>query len=60
MNELGMCDCTVDSDAGTGDFSLVMRTLHVWTHANAITQVSGYGCRMGLNYFLAKLKLRNC
>jgi len=25
----GTCDCTVDSDVGTGDFSLVLGILHV-------------------------------
>ena len=26
---LGMCDCTVNSNAGMGDFSLVLGSLHV-------------------------------
>ena len=30
----GMCDCTVHSDVGTNDFSLVLRTLHVYGHAH--------------------------
>ena len=28
----GMCDCTVDSDVGRGDFSLVQGILHVCGH----------------------------
>ena len=39
----GMCDCTVDIDVGTGDFSLVLGILHVWTRARAIARVSGLG-----------------
>ena len=30
----GMCDCSVDSDAGMGDFSLVLEILHVCGHAD--------------------------
>ena len=35
-----MCDCTVDSDVGTGDFSLVPRILHVCGHAHVQLHVS--------------------
>ena len=31
---LGMCDCTVDNDVGTGDFSLVLEILHVRSHVS--------------------------
>ena len=40
---LRICDCTVDSDVGTGDFLLMLRILHVWTQALVITHVSGHG-----------------
>ena len=30
----GMCDCTVDIDVGTGDFSLVLGILHVCAHVH--------------------------
>ena len=36
----GMCDCTVHSDVGTGNVSLVLWILHVWTRARAIAHVS--------------------
>ena len=29
----GICDCTVDSDVGIGNFSLVLGILHVCGHA---------------------------
>ena len=41
----GMCDCTVDSDVGTGNFSLVLGILHVYGHAHVRLHVSlGMGC----------------
>ena len=36
----GMCDCTVYSDAGTGDFSLVLGILQVWGHGRVQSHVS--------------------
>ena len=30
----GMCDCTIHSDVGTGDFSLMLEILHVSGHAH--------------------------
>jgi len=48
-SQLRMCDCTVDSDVGRGDFSLVLGILQtcghvdVWTCARAIARVSGHG-----------------
>ena len=36
----GMCDCTVDSDVGTGDFLLVLGILHVCGHAHVRSHVS--------------------
>ena len=41
----GMCDCKVNSDVGTGDFSLVLGILQVcrWTRARAIARVSWHG-----------------
>ena len=30
----GMCDCTVHSDVGTVDFSLVLGTLHMCRHVH--------------------------
>ena len=35
----GMCDCTVDSDVGTGDFSLVLGILHVCGHSRMRSHV---------------------
>ena len=35
----GMCDCTVDSDVGNGDFSLVLGILHVYGHAHVRSYV---------------------
>ena len=41
---LHMCHCTVDSDVGTGDFSLSTRAIaRVWTRRSAIARVSGHG-----------------
>ena len=34
-----MCDCTVDSDVGTGDFSLVLGILHVYGQAHVRSHV---------------------
>ena len=43
----GMCDCTVDSDVGTGDFSLVPGILHVCGHAHVRSHVSlGLDCTL--------------
>ena len=40
----GMCDCTVDSDTQTGEFSLMLGILHVCrTRACTIARVSGHG-----------------
>ena len=36
----GMCDCTADSDVGTGDFSLMPGILHVCGHADVRSHVS--------------------
>ena len=36
----GMCDSTVDSDVGTGDFSLMLEILHVCGHAQVRSHVS--------------------
>ena len=36
----GMCDCMVDSDVGTDDFSLVPGSLHVCGHARVRSHVS--------------------
>ena len=42
-----MCDCTVDTDVGTGEFSLVLGTLHVCGHAHVRSQVSpGMDCSL--------------
>ena len=35
----GMCDCTVDSDVGTGDFLLVLGLLHVCGYAHVRSHV---------------------
>ena len=35
----GMCDCTVSSNAGTGDFSLVLGVLYVCGHAHVRSHV---------------------
>ena len=37
---LGMCDCTTDSDAGTGHFSLALAILHMCGHAYVRSHVS--------------------
>ena len=40
-----MCNCTVDSEVGTGDFSLVLEILHVCGHAQVRSNVSpGMNC----------------
>ena len=39
----GVCNCTVDRDVGTADFSLVPWILHVWARICAIAHVSGHG-----------------
>ena len=40
----GMCDCTVVSDVGKGDISLVQGDFAcVWTRAHAIAQVKRHG-----------------
>ena len=36
----GMCNCSVDSDAGTGDFSLVLWILHVCGRVHMQSHVS--------------------
>ena len=36
----GMHDCTVDSDVGTGDFSLVLGILRMCGHAHVQSHVS--------------------
>ena len=36
----GMCDCTVDIDVGTGDFSLVLGIFHVRGHEHMRSFVS--------------------
>ena len=36
----GICDCTVKSDVGSGDFSLMLGILHVWEHAHVRSHVS--------------------
>ena len=36
----GMCDCTVDSDVGTNDFSLVLRIFNVCGHAHVRSCIS--------------------
>ena len=41
----GMCACTVDSDVGTGDFSLVLGILHVCGLAHVRSHVS-----LGMNW----------
>ena len=46
----GMCNCTVDSDVGTGDFSNVQRILHVCGHAHVRLHVpQGMDCSLQLN-----------
>ena len=42
-----MCDCTVDTDVGTGEFSLVLGTLDVCGHAHVRSHVSpGMDCSL--------------
>ena len=41
----GMCDCTIDSDVGTGNFSLVVGILQVCGHAHVRSHVS-----LGMNW----------
>ena len=36
----GTCDCTLDSDVGTGDFSLVFGILHLCGHVHMRSYVS--------------------
>ena len=36
---LGMCECTVDSDVGTCDFSLVLQILHVCGYVHVRSHV---------------------
>ena len=36
----GICDCTVDNDVGTCDFSLILRILHVFGHMHMRSHVS--------------------
>ena len=44
----GMCNCTVDSDLDTDDFSLVLGTLHVCGHAHVRSHLSpGMDCYQG-------------
>ena len=41
----GICDCTVDTDIGTGDFSLVLGILYVCGHVHVRSHVSpGMDC----------------
>ena len=41
----GMCDCMVDSDVGTGEFSLVLGILHVCGQVHMRSHVSqGMNC----------------
>ena len=35
-----MCDCMVDSDVGTGDFSLMLMILHVYGHVHVQSYAS--------------------
>ena len=37
---IGICNCTVDSDVGTGSFSLVLGILHVCGQAHMRSHVS--------------------
>ena len=63
----GMCDCTANSDVGTGDFSLVLGNLHVCGHAHGRSHVSqgmdcipkakGLTC-MQMNFPQARLSLK--
>ena len=48
----GTCDCAIDSDAGTGDFSLVLRILHVGGHVSPGVDYNMYSY---LPMFLAKI-----
>ena len=36
----GLCDCTVDSNVGTGDFSLAQGNLHMRGYAHVRSHVS--------------------
>ena len=36
----GMCDCTVHSDVGTGDFTHLQEVVHVCGHARVRSHVS--------------------
>ena len=40
----GICDCSVDSDAGTGEILLVPGALHVYRHAIARAPNMDYKC----------------
>ena len=43
----GMCDCTVDSEAGTCDFALVLESLHEYGDAHMRSHVSpGMDCKI--------------
>ena len=45
----GMCNCTVESDVGTGDFSLLLRILQVCGHAHVRSHVPpGKSCVLGI------------
>ena len=46
----GMCTCTVDSEASTGDFSLVLGTLNVCGHAHVRSHLSPGTSRIALSY----------
>ena len=39
-SQFGMCDCTVVSDVGVGDFSLMVATLHVYLHVHVRSHAS--------------------
>ena len=53
----GMYDCTVDSDIGMGDFSLVLGILHMCGHAHVRSHVSpGMDCS-SKSQTLPKLRL---
>ena len=51
---VGMCDCTVDSDAQMGDFSLMLGILHVCGHVHVRSHVSP-----DMNYYITMLLVLN-
>ena len=46
------CNCMVDKDVGTGDFSLVLGILHVCGHVHMISQGHGLHIKMELHFLL--------